>query len=260
LRFWRAHGLGNDYLVLTEPHALTPARVRAVCDRHRGVGSDGILEPVAPPSHADAHAGLRIHNPDGSEAEKSGNGLRIYAHWLHHARGAPAAFRVWTPGGTVACHVDGDTVTVDMGEGRILGEARLAGHDAVRVDLGNPHAVVLSGWEDPAGGLRWQEAGAAIEHAVPGRTNVQFVRVREGRVEARIWERGAGETLASGSSACAVARVCVARGLARSPVTVHMEGGALRVEVAHDGTLRMTGPVEGVAEVTVAPAWWAAHA
>ena len=166
---------------------------------------------------------------------------------------------MWTPGGTVACHVEGDTVTVDMGVGRILGEARLADHDAVRVDLGNPHAVVLGGWEDLPGATRWQEAGAAIEHAVPGRTNVQFVRVRDGRVEARIWERGAGETLASGSSACAVAGVCVARGLARSPVTVEMEGGALRVEVAEDGALRMTGPVEGVAEVSVSPRWWAAH-
>jgi diaminopimelate epimerase len=202
MHFFRAHGLGNDYLVLSQPAPLSPARVRAVCDRHRGVGSDGILEPLAPPG-SDAPIGLRIHNPDGSLAEKSGNGLRIFAWWLVARQGFPAAFTVWTAGGTVGCVVDGDTVTVDMGAARIVEDAVLAGVPVVRVDLGNPHAVVLGGWAD-FGGRSWQEVGAALETSVPGRTNVQFVRIVEGVAHIRIWERGAGETLASGSSACAV--------------------------------------------------------
>ncbi len=260
VRFWRAHGLGNDYLVLAEPEGdLTPTRVRAVCDRHRGLGSDGVLEPLPPRDGCDV--GLRIHNPDGSEAEKSGNGLRIFAHWLRHQRGFPAAFSVWTAGGAVRCHVDGDTVTVDMGVARIVEETNLCGVEVVRVDVGNPHAVVLSGWEAlPAGIASWQALGAQIELAVPGRTNVQLVRVVGGVAEARIWERGAGETLASGSSACAVARVCVARGLLTSPVTVRMEGGDLRVEVGEHGALRMTGPVEGVGTLLPDASWWASRA
>lgn len=257
LRFHRAHGLGNDYLVLETPCALSPGLVRAICDRHRGVGSDGILEPVPPPEGTTADAGLRIHNPDGSEAEKSGNGLRIYAHWLHHVRGFPQVFSVWTPGGLVRCEVSGDVVAVDMGVARLLGESMLAGSRVARVDVGNPHAVVLGGWESlPEGYARWQDLGAALERSVPGRTNVQFLAVREGVAEARIWERGAGETLASGSSACAVAAVCVARGWLASPVTVRMPGGELLVEVDPAGALRMTGPVEVVGSFTVTAAWW----
>jgi diaminopimelate epimerase len=257
--FFRAHGLGNDYLVLSHPAPLTPARVRAVCDRHRGVGSDGILEPIAPPEGSHAAIGLRIHNPDGSLAEKSGNGLRIFAWWLVARQGFPAGFSVWTQGGEVRCLVDRDVVTVDMGAARILGDALLAGVPVVRVDVGNPHAVVLGGWEAlPGARGTWQEVGAAVETSVPGRTNVQFVQVRDGLAHARIWERGAGETLASGSSACAVAAVCVARGLLASPVTVRMPGGDLHVEVDAVGQVRQTGPVAPVGDVDVHPAWWAA--
>lgn len=259
MHFFRAHGLGNDYLVLSQPAPLSPARVRAVCDRHRGVGSDGILEPVAPPPGSGAPIGLRIYNPDGSLAEKSGNGLRIFAWWLVARQGFPPAFTVWTAGGTVRCVVDGDIVTVDMGVARIVEDTVLAGVPVVRVDLGNPHAVVLGGWAD-FGGRSWQEVGAALETSVPGRTNVQFVGVVDGIAHARIWERGAGETLASGSSACAVAATCVARGLLTSPVTVRMPGGDLHVEVSPDGTVRQTGPVAPVGDITVHPAWWAAGA
>ena len=245
MQLWRAHGLGNDYLVLESGEALTPALVQAVCDRHLGVGSDGILEPVA--GRDGAPYGLRIHNPDGSQAEKSGNGLRIYAHWLVHRRGAASSFAVWTPGGTVGCAVQGEQVRVEMGAARVWGPDVLAGEAAWRVDVGNPHAVVFA-WPDD-----WRARGAVVEGSVPGRTNVQFVRVHEGRVEARIWERGAGETRSSGSSACAVAAVCGARGLVGSAVRVHMEGGALDVELGPSLTLR--GPVEAVGVVVVEPGW-----
>ncbi len=250
MQLWRSHGLGNDYLVLESSDPLTPALVRAVCDRHRGVGGDGVLQPCAPAPGADF--GLRIHNPDGSEAEKSGNGLRIFAHWLVHERGAPASLAVSTPGGRVTCAVVGNHVTVDMGPARLWGPETIVSHEAWRVDVGNPHAVVF-GWRED-----WREVGAALESGVPGRTNVQFVEVREGQAHARIWERGAGETLSSGSSACAVATVCVRRGLLPSPVTVVMAGGSLQIEVG--ATLRMSGPVEAVGRIEVAPAWLATRA
>ncbi len=244
MRFWRAHGLGNDYLVLESGERLSPGLVRAICHRHTGLGSDGILEPV--PAQGGADYGLRIHNPDGSEAEKSGNGLRIYARWLVR-EGAPGSFRVWTPGGVVAASVNGEDVRVDMGPARTWGPEKLAGFRCFRVDIGNPHAVVL----DPVGD--WRAGGAAIEVSVPGRTNVQFVTMRGGAVHATVWERGAGETASSGSSACAVATVVVAQGLATSPVTVHMPGGDLTVAVGP--TLVLAGPVEPVGTLTLDPAW-----
>jgi diaminopimelate epimerase len=224
---------------------LSPPLVRALCDRHRGVGGDGVLEPVAP--REGAEFGLRIHNPDGSEAEKSGNGLRIFAHWLVSQRGAEADFRVWTPGGLVRCHVAGTDVTVEMGSFRAWGPEVLAGEEAWRVDVGNPHAVIF-GWPED-----WRARGAAVEQSVPGRTNVQFVEVRGGVAYARIWERGAGETLSSGSSACAVAVAGVRRGLLTSPVEVRMAGGALAIEVGE--ALTMRGPVEGVGRIVVQPGW-----
>ncbi|MSQ00827.1 MAG: diaminopimelate epimerase [Myxococcales bacterium] len=246
---WRAHGLGNDYLVLESGERLSPALVRALCDRHRGIGSDGVLEPV--PGIGECAYGLRIHNPDGTEAEKSGNGLRIYAHWLVHHRGAPTEFSVWTLGGVVRCVVRGTDVWVDMGPARVWGPEALAGHACWRVDLGNPHAVCFA---EP---IDWRERGAAIETSVPGRANVQFVSVEGNAARALVWERGVGETQASGSSACAIAAVCVARGLLRSPVTVRMAGGELVVAVGD--TLVLSGPVAPVGRFSVDGDWLLAH-
>lgn len=246
MRLSRAHGLGNDYLVLADGSPLTPSLVRAVCDRHEGVGGDGILEPV--PAQDGADYGLRIHNPDGSEAEKSGNGLRIYAHWLVRARGAPPRFTVWTPGGVVRCEVDGDFVRVAMGVAKV-GAARIVeGVEAWPVDVGNPHHVVFAAPED------WRALGARIERSVPARTNVQFVAGLD-PVRVKVWERGAGETKSSGSSACAVAAVVVARGLRASPVEVHMDGGVLTVAVGPGGEVDLAGPVEAIAELEVDAAW-----
>ena len=251
MRLWRAHGLGNDYLVLHEAGGvvLTPHLVRELCHRHTGVGSDGILEPI--PGRDGADFGLRIHNPDGTEAEKSGNGLRIYSAWLVGERGAPNSFQVWTAGGVVACHVRGGWVRVNMGPPRTWGPEQLAGHHAYRVDIGNPHAVVFG---VP---IEWRKVGAQVCAAVPGGTNVQFVRVENGAPHALIWERGAGETMSSGSSACAVATVCVQRGMCTSPVDVHMVGGVLRITVGE--TVEMEGPVEFVGVVQVAAGWLASR-
>lgn len=246
MRVFRAHGLGNDYLVYEEGPSLTPALVRALCDRHEGVGSDGVLEPVPPADGAGF--GLRIHNPDGSQAEKSGNGLRIYAWW--RARGAPAAFSVWTPGGVVQCQVAGQRVRVEMGRARMLGTTVIAGLVCHRVDLGNPHAVVLG---IPT---NWEELGPTVENAVERRTNVQFAQVvAPNRVRVRVWERGAGVTRSSGSSACAVAAVGVSRGLLLSPTVVEMPGGELEVDVGRDGAVTLEGPVMPVGQVVLHPEW-----
>ncbi len=246
----RAHGLGNDYLVVEDQSPLHPARVRALCARHTGVGSDGVLEPVPPPGGAADH-GLRIHNPDGSEAEKSGNGLRIYAHWLSHHRGAGSRFRVWTAGGIVSCEVDGDQVTVEMGRYQLGEPFSFEEREVQPVSLGNPHAVLRGAPED------WREIGARLEVAVPGRTNVQFFTpVSAHHVVARIWERGAGETWSSGSSACAVAAAWVNTGEGRFPVRVEMQGGSLEIN-GDAQTVTQRGPVEVVGQVRVAAAWLA---
>lgn len=246
---FRAHGLGNDYLVWEgEAAAMDAERARRICDRHTGVGSDGVLVPGE-----GAEPAVRIFNPDGSEAEKSGNGVRIFALWWYRRTGR-AAFTVATAGGPVGIVVreaaEGVTIRADMGPARLAPVERLCGLDTHPVDVGNPHRVVLELPDD------WRARGAAIEHAVPGRTNVQFVRVIDrAQVEARIWERGAGETTASGSSASAVARVVTALGLCDAALTVRMPGGDLRVEVDPSGRVSIDGAIVPIGTFTLDPRW-----
>ena len=273
--FTKGHGLGNDYIVV-EPadlsFPLTAEAVRRLCDRHRGIGGDGILAMV-PSARADA--GLRIFNPDGSEAEKSGNGLRIFARWLAEERRVPGdVFTVETPGGVVECRLhraEGriGEITVDMGSATFRsdqipcsGPAREVVQEKIAVErrpiritalsVGNPHCVVFV---DDITRVDLGRLGPALEHhpLFPRRTNVQVARVdAPDRVRVRIWERGAGETLASGSSACAVAAACVRLGYTGRTVTVVMDGGALRVEVGDGWTIRMTGPAMVVYRGTLA--------
>jgi diaminopimelate epimerase len=266
----RSHGLGNDYLVLESGETMTPQWVQALCDRHSGVGGDGVLEPFETER---GDYGVRIWNPDGSVAEKSGNGLRIFARWLVDERGAPSRFTVWTGSCLVGCEVDGDALAVEMGQATfvpaevpVLGEAPLL--DAplkvgietlpvIAVGVGNPHCVVF---EDLSlDELPWRTWGPLIEHHewFPRRTNVQFARVLDARtVEIRIWERGAGETSASGSSSCGVAAAGVRTGrLKPGRITVQMPGGTLWVTVREDYSLRLEGPVQVIGRVEVHPDW-----
>ncbi|MFO7181547.1 MAG: diaminopimelate epimerase, partial [Pseudomonadota bacterium] len=246
----------------------------ALCDRYRGIGADGVLEPMPPTEKADY--AVRIWNPDGSVAEKSGNGLRIFARWLSSERGAGSQFTVSTGPCTVACRVTEELISIEMGqptfepsEVPVLASAPLIDGElaiegavirATAVGIGNPHCV--SFWEEPLDTLPWRLWGASLErHAwFPNRTNVQFARVvGPGRVEIRIWERGAGETQASGSSSCAVAAAAVRTGrLAPGRITVEMPGGTLWVTVASDGVL-LEGPVEPVARCEIDPRWLAAR-
>jgi diaminopimelate epimerase len=263
------HGLGNDYLVLEEAGglALNPALVRRICDRHRGPGGDGVLEP-RPGDGADY--GLRIWNPDGSTAEKSGNGLRIFARWLVDTQGAPEAHTVSLPGGVVRCFVGPTEITIEMGRARFeasevpctqrLSQApvdicgtRLRLN---AVGMGNPHCVVFC--DGPLDALPWRDWGRTLEvHALfPNRTNVQFVRVlSRSRVAARIWERGAGETQASGSSSCAIAAAAVRLGLCDSSVEIEMPGGVLHVAVGSDWAITLRGPVAEIGQITLDLGW-----
>ena len=252
MRLWRAHGLGNDYLVLEEGPPITPALAIGICHRHTGVGSDGILEPF---ETEDAEYGVRIWNPDGSIAEKSGNGLRIFARWLVEERGAARDFTVHTGHDRVRCEILGDLIRVAMGPARVSVALILEGVSAVPVNVGNPHCVIF-GDRFPAD---WRDLGARLEvHPhFPNRTNVQFARVIDSNnLEIRIWERGAGETSASGSSACAAAAAGVAtQRLFGGDVTVHMPGGQLLVRVEEDMTVHLTGPVQVIGRFVVDPRW-----
>ena len=261
----RSHGLGNDYLVADPgdlPFELTPARVRLICDRHVGVGSDGIL--VLSPPHGPSEFGLRILNPDGSEAEKSGNGIRIFSKWLWDTgRAQSRDLQVITPGGTVPASLQvvggrARFVTAQMGRPtfrddlptlEVLGETL----EVSALSIGNPHCVVL---RDELDITDLHRLGPAIENhpAFPNRTNVQLAHpIARNRVEALIWERGAGETQASGSSSCAIAAACHRAGLVDDSVTVAMPGGDLEIRIAHDGQVWMHGPAEEIALVTLSP-------
>ncbi len=269
--FAKGHGLGNDYIVIDQAHLTTPlseTAIRRICDRNWGVGGDGILLLVPAPR---ADFGLRIFNPDGSEAEKSGNGLRIFAKYLwDHGHTTKATFTVDTKGGLVECqcHVlNGrvNFVTVEMGRATFRApEIPMHGpaRDVVGVPLqlgdgttltvtavsvGNPHCVTFVDRLDDA---ECRRLGPLIENhpAFPNRTNVQFARVH-GRdtVDILIWERGAGYTLASGSSSCGAASAAVKNGFCdHGRVRVRMPGGELVVEVRSDWSLRLEGPVEEV--------------
>jgi diaminopimelate epimerase len=266
--FWKYHGLGNDYLVL-EPERfaapITPEGVRVLCDRHRGIGSDGILWGPLP---GRVPLAVRIFNPDGSEAERSGNGLRIFARHLR-ARGlAPSdAFAIDTIVGPVDVRLldaTGHTAALAMGAVRfdsaaipmtgppreVLRERLVVGGRDLLVsaaNVGNPHCVVLV--DDPTAALAC-ELGPLLERhpSFPARTNVQLVAVRDPHhIRIEIWERGAGYTEASGTSSCAAAAVAGRLGLVTSPVTVEMPGGTLRVELDAAFHVTLTGEVADVA-------------
>jgi diaminopimelate epimerase len=263
----KSHGLGNDYLVveparLPEGVALTPSAVRLICDRHRGVGSDGILELLPRQGQGDRF-GLRIWNPDGSVAEKSGNGIRIFAKYLYeHGHTTATAFTVATPGSDAAVALE-----VAEGAGRVaavtvdMGSATFDPREVLTVkgqeltvsilSVGNPHCILIV---PDLEAVPIARLGPAIERhpAFPERTNVQFAQpVSDQVVRALIWERGAGETQASGSSACAVAAACHRRGLVGREVTVAMPGGDLSVRIGEDDRLWLHGPVEEVCQGTL---------
>jgi len=275
MRFDKYHALGNDYLVLEPsacPKLLDPLSIRKVCHRHYGLGSDGIL--YGPLPREDGAFGLRILNPDGSEAEKSGNGIRIFCrHLLETGRvseGKP--FNVHTPGGVVRCEVrqGGERIRVEMGkvsftstEIPMTGAKREVIDERIEVlgrnfgfcaaNIGNPHCVI------PVSEATAELAKTFGPHlethpSFPNRTNVQFLQVIDrSTIQIEIWERGAGYTLASGSSSSASAAVARRLGLVDRDVTVVMPGGKIEIGIGDDYSIVMTGPTTPVGTFTMLP-------
>ncbi|HTI99795.1 MAG TPA: diaminopimelate epimerase [Dongiaceae bacterium] len=274
MKFWKYHALGNDYIVMDPQHLsapLTTAQVKTICHRNFGVGSDGIL--LGPLPAEKAKFGLKIYNPDGSEAEKSGNGLRIFSRYLWDQKlVGEQEFAIQTPGGVVRSTVfpGGQSVRVEMGRVSfgsdvipVVGPKREVLNEKITIGgreftfcaatIGNPHCV-----------LPLPEISAKLAHEFgpllethpnfPNRTNVQFLKVIDrANIQIEIWERGAGYTLASGSSSSAAAAVAHRLGLVDRHVSVHMPGGIITIEIGDDFAIRMTGSVTKVSEGTISP-------
>ncbi|MGL4231299.1 MAG: diaminopimelate epimerase [Casimicrobium sp.] len=275
MQFFKYHALGNDYLVIDARHhssELTSKQVERICHRNYGVGSDGILwGPL--PAMGDAPFALRIFNPDGGEAQKSGNGLRIFCRYLFdHGLVSNDPFHVHTKGGVVRAQVHGrgESVTVEMGRVSfgsekipVTGPAREVIRETLAVGgkrltitcatIGNPHCIVElpSDGSIPHSAETAHALGPLIErHAqFPERTNVQFLRVIDrNNIAIEIWERGAGYTLASGSSSSAAAAAAHRLGLVDREVTVHMPGGTIGIRIDEHFAVTMTGAVTRVAD------------
>ena len=277
MKFFKYHALGNDYLVIDPqdcpqdwPEPLTRLQIEVICHRNFGVGSDGIL--LGPLPADKARFALRVFNPDGSEAEKSGNGLRIFSRYLWDRQLVnDEEFAIQTPGGVVKSRVldGGKTVRVEMGQISfwsdkipVAGPRREVINEKITVGgrtfsfcaatIGNPHCVIPL--PEINAGLTKQYGPLLETHPnFPKRTNVQFLKVLDRKnIQIEIWERGAGYTLASGSSSSAAAAVARKLGLCDPSITVHMPGGKLAIEISSDFDILMTGPVTKVAEGIIA--------
>jgi diaminopimelate epimerase len=257
VRFEKWQALGNDY-VIVERTALSPQAIREICDRHFGVGADGVLE-IAPPDAPGFIARLRIFNPDGSEAELSGNGARQAIMYLRHRGWTDRdQFSIQTVAGEIRPTIlSATTCRVDMGRARLrskdfpaggedgVGELR-AGERTFRfqhVSVGNPQCAIAMRSVEDLEALDLPAIGPHIDHndLFPNRTNVSwFAELEPGVIRARIFERGVGETTASGTGATGAAVSYVLRG-GESPVTVRLDGGELDVEVGEDLHVDLTG-------------------
>src|SRR3712207_4232441 len=242
MRFEKWQALGNDYLVVEQP--VDAGTGRALGDRHTGVGADGVLV-LGPPEEPGFVARLRIFNPDGSEAELSGNGARQALMYLHrHGWAQGRQFSIQTVAGEIRATVlDDRTCRVDMGRARDLGEGEVQGRACRLLSVGNPQCAIRIADADELAALDLPAIGPAIEHdpQFPDRTNVSFwTALAPGRIRARIFERGVGETMSSGTGATGAAVAHVLRG-GDSPVTVRLDGGELLVDVGEDLHVDLTG-------------------
>lgn len=270
--FVKSHGLGNDYIVIDSENIdfeLTDELVKTICDEHFGIGSDGILFKVASDI---ADFGVRIFNPDASEAENCGNGMRIFSKFLFDYNYTDQkSFTLDVLGRLIRCEIlelkNGrvSRVRVDMGKANFtsaevpllfdknecVGEELVVGDKTFNVScvsMGNPHCVVLRDELDVDELMTYAPQIQAMD-MFPNGTNVQFVKViSRSEVEIRIYERGAGYTLASGSSSCGVSACMRKNGLVDDNVKVKMPGGELELSIDNDWNITMTGPVVQVCE------------
>jgi len=252
LHFWKYHGLGNDFVVVEGGPIMSPDRAVRLCDRHRGIGADGVLTILPPEDQGAAY--MHIYNSDGSVAAMCGNGIRCVARHLAETRGLRGHLLVETDSGARRCTVHRDpdgaveAVTVDMGTARVEGEQEFdLGREtvrALRISMGNPHAVIFEG----PGMERAGTVGPAIEARVPGGVNVGFARMTDSGLRLAVWERGAGLTDACGTGACAAAVGAVYTGRLKGggPVEVTLPGGTLAITVGPDLAVFMKGPAARV--------------
>jgi diaminopimelate epimerase len=270
--FVKMHGLGNEYIVLDSTNIdfqLTKQAIRRLCNIHFGIGSDGIVMKV--PS-AKADFGFRVYNPDGSEAEKSGNGLRIFCKYLYdygYAKNRQFSVETLTDivyadiveeekGKAMMIRVEmgkaiftSRDIPVDSDNPEFIAQNLKAGDKEFEVNcvsVGNPHCVVIKQDLDEE---EIRKYGPLLENhpLFPNRINVQFAKVLSDHdAQILIWERGAGFTLASGSSSCAASSVLVKRGLVKGDLTMHMQGGTLKIQIDHEWNIHMTGEVREIAE------------
>ncbi|MBL6827337.1 MAG: diaminopimelate epimerase [Opitutales bacterium] len=274
MKFEKYHALGNDYLVYDPPsgnHEFSSEEIIRICHRNFGLGSDGIL--VGPLQTDKAEFGLRILNPDGSEAEKSGNGLRIFARYLFDQKKVGSSpFTVDTLGGIVTCEVsdDASSISVEMGQVSfhsdvipvsVEGEEREVLNEEINLNgktykyyagtIGNPHCVVPL--TDISESLAKQLGPELENHPLfPNRTNVQLLQILDrNRIRIEIWERGAGYTLASGSSSSAAGAVARKMGACDQEITVEMPGGEIGLVIDDDYNVKMTGPATRVATMNM---------
>lgn len=274
IAFTKYHALGNDYIVIDPkdlPATLTTEQVKTICHRNYGVGSDGIL--LGPLPATSAKCALKIYNPDGSIAEKSGNGVRIFSRYLWDTKFVGNdEFTLQTDGGIVRSTVfdggrvarvemghvsfDGEKIPVVGGQRDVINEKISVGgreFTYCAATIGNPHCV-----------LPLPEINAELAHKYgpllevhpnfPRKTNVQFMKVLDrANIQIEIWERGAGYTLASGSSSSASAAVAHRLGLVDRSVNVHCPGGIIKIEIGENFAIQMTGSVTRVAEGVISP-------
>ena len=269
MKYTKYHALGNDYIVIDPADTeilLSKAQIKAICQRNFGIGSDGIL--FGPSQPLDKGFSLRIFNPDGSEAEKSGNGLRIFSRYLWEKNLVKSdPFKIKTAGGTVLAQIfnEGRNVNVEMGtisfDSTIIpvtGNHRDVLNETITsldkdfifcaATIGNPHCVILSQAPSKDETCKY---GPSIETNTifPNRTNVQFMKIIDrNNIQIEIWERGAGYTLASGSSASASAAVAMKLNMCDSSISVHMPGGILEIVLSNNFAVSMSGPVTKVCE------------
>ena len=281
MRFAKYHGTGNDFVMIEDMQdaiALEAAAVSSLCDRHLGVGADGVIR-IAPADQADFF--MDYYNADGEAVEMCGNGIRCLAKYVYD-RGLTSSnvIDVLTRAGVKRLAIEAsngvaELVTVDMGPPGLERKAipmtgepldRFAGEPmdvdgmaltATAVSMGNPHCVLFLRPQDDLGALEVRRLGAMVEHReeFPNRTNVEFVKVEDGVIRLRVWERGSGETMACGTGACAALVACSLAGLTGREAPVEFPGGLLQVSWRDDGHVMLTGPATHVFDGEVDRAW-----
>ena len=253
MQFWKMQGAGNDFILIDRLPDDPAQAARTLCDRRFGIGADGMIAAL-PSDKADAC--MRFYNCDGSEAEMCGNGIRCLARYLYERKICPKTdMSIDTRCGVKYLHLDGENVTVDMGE-PILEPEKIPVLSSVNeitlnveglplhfycVSMGNPHAVTFTDYPEREVFLR---IGPALEHdpIFPAYANIEFARVNgDGSIDMRVWERGAGETLACGTGACATLVAGVMTGRCKREALLHLPGGDLFIRWGKDNHIRMTG-------------------